>query len=259
VPGAPEVLVFPDLQAVSRAAAERVVRRCEEAQAERGECALALAGGETPRTLYTDLARDPFRSAIRWERVQVFWGDERCVPPEDPRSNFRMAQEALLSRVPVPPENIHRMPAERSDLAAAAREYAETLRARLPRTSDGWPRFDLILLGLGEDAHTASLFPHAPVLTETRAAVVAYHVPHLQTDRMTLTPPVLNHAREVLFLVAGERKAHALWMVLEGPREPEVAPAQAVRPLNGVVVWLVDAAAARHLSRSSPAPRVDGS
>ena len=251
----PEVLILPDRETLSEAAAERVARRCTETQNERGECAVALSGGETPKTLYARLAREPFRSAIRWERVRLFWGDERCVPPDDPRSNFRMAQETLLSRVPIPPENVHRMPAERSDLAVAAREYADVLRAHLPRTADGWPRFDLILLGLGEDAHTASLFPRAPALTETRAAVVAYHVPHLRADRMTLTPPVLNRAREVLFLVAGEQKAHALWMVLEGPRQPEAAPAQVVKPVDGSLVWLVDAAAASLLSQSSPTPR----
>jgi 6-phosphogluconolactonase len=257
VPGGAEVLIFPDLRTLSEAAAERVVRRGESAHAERGEFAIALAGGETPHTLYATLAREPFRSAIRWERVRVFWGDERCVPPQDPRSNFRMAQDALLSLVPIPPQNIHRMPAERADLASAAREYADVLRSHLPRTADGWPRFDLILLGLGEDGHTASLFPHAPVLTETRSAVAAYHVPHLRADRMTLIPPVLNRAREVLFLVSGAEKAHALWVVLEGPRQPEAVPAQVVRPLDGSLVWLVDEAAAQELSRSSLLSRGD--
>lgn len=257
-PGAsPELVVLPDLASAAAAAAERFVSRCARAVADRGECAIALAGGDTPRALYARLAADPVRDRIAWGQLRFFWGDERGVSPQDTRSNFRMAQEALLSRVPVPPDRIHRMPAERPDLEEAAEAYAALLREHLPGAADGWPRFDLVLLGLGEDAHTASLFPGAPALRETRRAVVAYEVPHLGMPRMTLTLPVLNHAGEVLFLISGASKAQALWAVLEAPPDPDRVPAQGIRPVGGRVVWVVDAAAASRLT-VKPGPRGEG-
>ncbi len=254
----PEVLVFPDAAQLAAAGADRVVRACRETVAARGECAIALSGGETPRLLYERLAAEPRRSTIPWDRVQVFWGDERCVPPDDPRSNFRMARETLLDRVPVVPAHAHRMPGDRADLDRAARDYADELRRHVPQTPDGWPRFDLVLLGLGEDAHTASLFPGTPVLRETARAVVAYRVPGQDIARMTLTPPALNHAREIVFLVSGERKAGALRSVVAGPRRPEQIPAQLIEALaGGRVVWLVDRAAASALpSRAVRAAQV---
>jgi 6-phosphogluconolactonase len=242
------VLVVPDLSAATAAAAERIARRCEQAAASRGECAIALSGGETPRALYGRLAVDPFRRRIPWPRLRVFWGDERGVPPDDPRSNYRMAREMLLDIVSVPADRIHRMPAERPDREAAAEAYTALLRAHLPQTADGWPRFDLVLLGLGDDAHTASLFPHSPALRETRRAVLAVEAPHLGMTRMTLTPPVLNHAGEIIFLVAGPQKARAVRAVLEGPRQPDAVPAQAIKPVDGTLVWIVDAAAASALT-----------
>ncbi len=244
----PDLAILPDLASAAQVAADRVASRCARAIEARGECAIALAGGDTPRALYGYLATPPTRDRIAWGRVRIFWGDERGVAPEDPRSNFRMAQETLLSRVPVPADRIHRMPADHPDLEAAAEAYAALLREHLPAAPDGWPRFDLVLLGLGEDAHTASLFPGSPVLEETRRAVVAYTVPHLGMSRMTLTLPVLNHAGEVLFLVSGAQKAQALWAVLEGPRDPDRVPAQGIRPAGGRVVWVVDAAAASSLA-----------
>ena len=248
----PEVLIVPDLSAAAAAAAERVARRCEQAAASRGECAIALSGGETPRALHARLASDPFRRRIPWTRIRVFWGDERGVPPDDPRSNYRMARETLLNAVPVPDDRIHRMPAEGPDRQAAAEAYAALLRAHLPHAADGWPRFDLVLLGLGDDAHTASLFPHAPALQETRRAVLAVEAPD-GMPRMTLTPPVLNHASEIIFLVAGPRKAPAVRAVLDGPRQPDAVPAQAIRPVDGTLAWIVDASAASRLTRSSTA------
>jgi len=244
----PEVLIVPDLSAAAAAAAERVARRCEQAAASRGECAIALSGGETPRALHARLASDPFRRRIPWTRIRVFWGDERGVPPDDPRSNYRMARETLLDTVPVPDDRIHRMPAERPDREAAAEAYAALLRAHLPQTADGWPRLDLVLLGLGDDAHTASLFPHAPALQETRRAVLAVEAPD-GMPRMTLTPPILNHASEIIFLVAGPQKAPAARAVLEGPRQPDAVPAQAILPVDGTLVWIVDTAAASALTR----------
>jgi 6-phosphogluconolactonase len=249
--GFPDLVVAPDLGAAARLAADRVARRCAAAVAERGECALALAGGDTPRALYTLLASEPFRTEIPWGRVRVFWGDERGVPPTDPQSNYRMVYETLLLRVPIAPHRIHRMPAERTDGAAAAEEYAGLLRAHLPVSTDGVPRLDLALLGLGADAHTASLFPGTPVLRERRRLVASYDVPDLVASRMTLTLPMLNHAGEVLFLVSGASKAQALAAVLEGPKDPDTLPAQGVRPVSGQAVWIVDAAAASQL-RSRP-------
>ena len=250
-PTRPEVLIYPDLAAAAAAAAARVARRCERAVADRGACAIALAGGETPKALYARLAAAPFRERIPWPRLRLFWGDERGVPPDDPRSNFRMVQETLLASVSVPSTQIHRMPADRADGPAAAEAYAELLREHLPATADGWPQFDLVLLGLGDDAHTASLFPHTPALHEARRAVVAYHVARVGMARMTLTPPVLSRAREILFLVAGPQKARALQAVLEGPRDADAFPAQAIRPAAGMLVWIVDAAAASRLTRPS--------
>lgn len=229
-------------------AAARVVRRCAETVAARGECALALAGGDTPRALYSLLASKPFRDEMPWGALRVFWGDERGVPPTDAQSNYRMADETLLSRVPIPRERIHRMPADRPDGAAAADGYAALLRTYLPAATDGVPGLDLVLLGLGADAHTASLFPGAAVLREARQLVVSYAVPSLGAPRMTLTLPMLNHAGEVLFLVSGASKARALAAVFEGPRDPEQLPAQGVRPVSGQLVWIVDAAAASQLS-----------
>jgi 6-phosphogluconolactonase len=244
----PDLVVAPDLGAAAGLAAARVVRRCAAAVAERGECALALAGGDTPRALYAVLAAEPCRSEMPWGLLRVFWGDERGVPPTDPQSNYRMAYETLLSHVPVPPDRIYRMPAERPDGAAAAEEYAALLRAHLPVSTDGVPRLDLVLLGLGADAHTASLFPGTPALREGQRLVVSYHVPDLGMSRMTLTLPALNQAGEVLFLVSGASKARAAAAVLEGPSDPERVPAQGVRPVSGRSVWILDAAAASLVS-----------
>jgi len=247
-----EVVVLPDLLAASAAAAERFVARARGAVAARGECAVALAGGSTPQTLYAMLAEKPFRGDVPWEHLRVFWGDERCVPPDDPESNFRMVRQALLDRVPVPADRVHRMPADRRDLSAAADEYERTLRRYLPAAPDGWPRFDVVLLGLGDNAHTASLFPGTPAVREARRAVMALYVAEVGANRMTVTAPVLNHAAEVLFLVSGAAKAAPVWRVLEGPWQPDAVPAQVVRPVDGALVWLLDAPAASRLS-----PRVD--
>jgi 6-phosphogluconolactonase len=246
-------VIRPDLERASAEAAEHFAASVESAVAARGECGVALAGGSTPRRLYETLAREPYRGRIPWDRLQVFFGDERCVEPDDPRSNYRMAHEALLARASVPPDRVHRMPAERRDLDAAAEEYERTLRRYLPEAPDGWPRFDWVLLGLGDNAHTASLFPGTPAVHEARRAVVSLYVPEVRANRMTVTPPVLNAAAAVVFLVAGEGKADAVRRVLEGPWDPDGAPAQVVRPAHGTVLWLVDAAAAARLSARPPA------
>ena len=257
--GDPDLQVVADPGALAAAGAEHVVRACRTAVAGRGEFAIALSGGDTPKPLYERLGEEPFRSRVPWDKVRVFWGDERGVPPTDPRSNFRMAEETLLRRVPVRPERVHRMPAERADLDEAADEYADVLRVHVPAGAGGWPRLDLVLLGLGEDAHVASLFPGAPVLREARRTVVAYYVPAQGMNRMTLTAPVLSRAGEVLFLVSGASKAEALWRVLEGPRRPDVVPAQLIRPVGGGrVLWLADAASTSRLSRRAAARSEEG-
>jgi 6-phosphogluconolactonase len=237
-----EVRVFDDTASLLRATADEIVAIARDAVDARGRFAWALAGGSTPRDVYHLLASDPYRQRMPWNAIDFFWGDERHVPPDDPDSNFRMAREAMLDAVPVPAGNIHRVPAEEPDAGRAAAAYESTLREFF--TPEPWPVFDLIQLGLGKEGHTASLFPGGDALRERERWVVAPWVAAQQTFRVTLTPPVLNHARRVMFLVAGEEKAAALHAVLEGARDPDVYPAQIV---EGNRLWMVDRAAARLL------------
>ncbi|HEX3557275.1 MAG TPA: 6-phosphogluconolactonase [Thermoanaerobaculia bacterium] len=240
--------VFAAAAELTSAAAEEVARRAEEAVRERGLFAWALSGGSTPRDLYRALASPPYRDRLPWSSVHVFWGDERHVPPDHPDSNFRMAREAMLDAVPLPAENVHRIRAEEPDAAVAAAAYEAELRAFFHLAPGEWPRFDLVLLGLGKDAHTASLFPGSPAVHESERLVVAPWVEAQSTFRITLTPPVLNHARLTAFLVSGDDKAEPLRAVLEGPRDPERYPAQIVA---GNRLWLVDRAAARLLATAA--------
>lgn len=233
---APSVRIEPDPDAVARAAAGLVAEAAANAVAERGRFTLVLSGGSTPRALYSLLAHRP----ISWERVHVFWGDERCVPPEHPDSNYRMARESLLDRVPIPAGNVHRLEGENPDPAAAAARYAEEIRRFFAPEP---PRFDLVLLGLGPDAHTASLFPGSAAL-ESPGWVAAPWVEKLASYRLTLTPVLLNRAAQVVFLVAGRDKAAAVEAVLRGDESPREIPARAIRPEEGRAVWLLDAAAA---------------
>jgi len=204
--------------------------------------AIALAGGDTPRRTYERLAAD---ASVDWPRVEFFWGDERAVPPDHPDSNFRMADRALLRPLGIDPRRIHRMAAERDDLAAAARDYEAEL-AKVCGEPGGPPRLDLVLLGMGADGHTASLFPRTSALSESRRWVVANEVPQLATRRLTITFPLIEHARSVIVLVAGESKAPALAQVLQGPPDRERLPSQRLRALASVE-WLVDTAAASGL------------
>ena len=252
---APVVRLFPDAEAVSRAAAEEFVRRAAEAVAARGRFAVALSGGSTPKRMYELLAEAPLRSQVDWGRADLFWGDERCVRPDDKDSNYRMAREAMLSRLPIPPSRVRRMEAERPDRDAAARDYQAVIARVFGVAPDGLPpAFDLILLGMGPDGHTASLFPETPALGEATRWVVPNHAPKPPADRLTLTYPILNNAREVLFLVAGADKAERLTEVLEGPDDPRRLPSQRVRPTNGVLAWYVDRAAAARLTLPPAAP-----
>ncbi len=242
---APELLVYRDRAALSHAAADKFIRLATEAIWARARFAVAFSGGSTPRDLYERLASPEFRERVEWSRVFFFWGDERAVPPDDKDSNYRMANETLLSKVPVPRENIFRVPAEKNP-EIAAQEYARALREFF---GNQLPRFDLILLGMGANAHTASLFPHTPVLSEKTRWVAATWVPELNTNRLTLTVPVINNAANILFLVTGADKAATLRAVLRGMREPERLPVQLIQPHDGKLLWMVDEAAASGLRK----------
>ena len=248
LPNLPNVYVSPNPVALADEAAGCFVASALEAMLERGRFIVALSGGSTPKTTMQLLAEPPYRDEIDWGRVHVAWGDERCVPPDDERSNFRLAREALLDRVPIPPAQIYRMPGERNDYDAAADAYEATLRNLFALGPGEQPRFDLIHLGLGTNGHTASLFPGSPALDERERLVAAPWVEEVGMRRLTLTPPVINAAREVLFLVAGEEKASVVHEVLRGPRDPARLPAQLVAPTEGRLTWLLDAAAAARLN-----------
>jgi 6-phosphogluconolactonase len=248
-----DLLVVADQVALAQEAAKRVVATAEEAVARDDRFTVALAGGSTPKRLYALLAAESYRTRLPWQKTHVFWGDERAVPPAHPNSNFGMTRATLLSRVPIPANQVHRMQAERADLDTAASEYeAEIARAFAAQPPDEPPAFDLILLGLGPDGHTASLFPYTPALRETRRWVASNYIPELKANRLTLTPPILNRASMILFLVSGADKASVLQTVLEGPPDPERLPAQLIRPMAGRLVWLVDQAAASRLGDKAP-------
>ncbi|MGC1449046.1 MAG: 6-phosphogluconolactonase [Candidatus Sulfotelmatobacter sp.] len=234
-------------QELFAAAAEEVVRASTEAVARCGRFTIVLSGGSTPKSLFNLLATNA-RTTLPWDRMFFFWGDERHVPPSDPDSNYRMAEETMLSKIPVPAGNVFRIPAENPDAAAAAEAYEQTLRKFFGLEPGQVPRFDLILLGMGPDGHTASLFPGTAALQEKSRLVVANWVEKLKTSRLSLTLPVLNAAACVAFLVSGTDKASVLKCVLEDEAPGEQYPAKLVRPRDGKLIWLVDRAAASELS-----------
>jgi 6-phosphogluconolactonase len=251
----PSIEVLPDAATLARAAAERFVSSAARAIADRERFVVALSGGSTPRHMYEVLAQEPFASRVNWSRVQVVWGDERCVPPTDPESNSRMAREALLDHVPLPAENVHRIHGE-DDPARAAAAYETTLRELLdtpsgPPSPEPGHDVDLVLLGVGENGHTASIFPGSAAADERVRWVAAEYVPAVAMWRLTLTAPVLNAAGEVLFLVSGGTKASVLKRILEGPRQPRDLPAQLIAPTRGRTQWMMDRAAAAELSRKA--------
>ncbi len=237
-------------QDLFRAAAEEVIRSATDAIAQRGRFVIALAGGSTPRNLYTLIAANASAS-LPWDKMFFFWGDERHVPPDDADSNYRMVQETLLSKVAIPVTNIFRVPAENPEASAAAEEYEQTLRKFFALAPGEFPIFDLILLGMGPDGHTASLFPETAALQEKSRLVVANWVEKLKSSRITFTLPVLNAARCVAFLVGGTDKAAALHEVLEGNAPGEKYPSKLVRPREGKLIWFVDRAAASELSTAA--------
>jgi 6-phosphogluconolactonase len=240
-----EIIIGRDLVDLSSKAAAEFVRQANERSATAGRFVVALSGGSTPRALYSLLAGDEFQSQVPWHRVHFFWGDERCVPPEHPDSNYRMAFETLLSKAPVPEKNIHRIEGEEKPEIAAAK-YEKAIRDFFQLADSELPRFDLILLGLGDDGHTASLFPGSEALQETSRLAVATYVEKLKSHRVTLTLPVLNHAANIFFLVAGENKTGILKDVLQRESSKNL-PARQIDPPNGRLVWFVDQAATAYL------------
>jgi len=234
--------VFPDIDALSRAAADESFRIMKDAVAQRGRFAIALAGGHTPAKMYSLWARDKkYDLQTPWDRVHLFWGDERYVPQTDPLSNYRMTKETLLARVPIPPANVHPMPTEIAPPDKAAAAYEADMRMFFGQAP---PEFDLQLLGLGVEGHTASLFPGSPALDEKKGWVAAVTAPANPPLRLTLTPVVLNRARNTLFLVAGENKREILAALRAEPDgKPSQYPAGRIRP-SGSVLWLLDHLAA---------------
>jgi len=234
---------FEDIEELSQEAAKHFIEAADIAIRERGRFSVALSGGNTPRTLFVLLAHAPFRSQVDWQNVHIFWSDERCVSPDDPRSNYHMAQETLLAKIPTPIENIHHIQGELKPEAAAAKYEAE-LQAFFGAEP---PAFDLILLGLGDNAHTASLFPHTSALNETKRWVTSVYVEEISMSRITMTAPLINQARKIIFLVSGEDKAPAVKQVLEGSYKPHEYPAQLISPDQARPIWLLDHAAAHKL------------
>lgn len=238
--------VFPDKASLVRGAAELFVTLAREAIGERGRFTAALSGGGTPKPLYELLAAESYASQVDWARVHIGWGDERCVPPDDERSNYRMARLALLDKVPIPPANLHRIKGELPP-AEAAGDHERELRALLGESAP-FGAFDLMLLGLGDNGHTASLFPGTYALREERRWVVPQYVEVVTMWRVTLTAPLISAAANVVFLAEGAAKAGVLRRVLEGPPDPDVLPAQLIQPAGGAR-WIVDAEAAGELNR----------
>ena len=245
------VRVYPNPTEVARAAARLFVDYAWQSISRDGQFLVALSGGNTPRIMYKLLASDEFRGQVDWAKVHVFWSDERAVPPDHSDSNYGMARRELLLRVPIPPANVHRMEAEKASIGRSAHEYEEVLRQHLELDDRGFPRFHLILLGMGADGHTASLFPGTRVTRQTSRWVSTPMVVKLNARRMTLTLPVLDAALRVVFLVVGTEKAETLRSVLEGKAEPPY-PAQQVQPRdNGLKLFLVDEAAAALLESAT--------
>ncbi|MGD2099091.1 MAG: 6-phosphogluconolactonase [Desulfobacterales bacterium] len=245
-----KIQIVADAESMCRAAAETLVKHIYRILQTNDVYSIALSGGSTPRRLYALLADDPeLDRRIPWERIHFFWGDERHVPPEHPDSNYRMAFEAMLSHAPIPPANIHRIRAENPDAGEAAEDYVRDIRQFFGITNGKMPRFNSVLLGMGSDGHTASLFPDSPALREQKCMVVANWVEKFNSYRITLTVPVLNNADLILFLVSGDEKAEALKTVLEGAAAPDRYPAQLIQPSRGQLMWFLDRPAAGGLTR----------
>jgi 6-phosphogluconolactonase len=239
-----DLKIYPDKNALNQAALQIFIDLADVSIREQGSFSVALSGGSTPRSLYQALAKPENARRLDWEHIHLFFGDERHVPLNHPDSNFRMVQESLLDRILIPNENVHRVRAE-IDVHRAARAYEETLRTHF---KGEWPCFDLVLLGMGADGHTASLFPKSAGLKEEKSWFIANYAPEMETWRLTLTKNAINHARNILVVVQGEDKAQMLAEVLEGGHHPVETPIQMISPKNGRMVWLVDHDATQQLS-----------
>src|SRR6202049_1188849 len=246
-----EVHILKDNAAIAKRAAEELLKVAQSAVQQHGSFSVALSGGSTPKLLYALLATDPeLRGKLPWDKMQMFFGDERHVGPDDPQSNFKMASETMFNKAPLKPEQIHRMKGEYPDAEKAAQEYEQELRTHFHLREKELPRFDLVLAGMGDEGHTLSLFPGTKALHAQGRAVVRNWVGKLYTERITMTAPAANNAEMILFMVAGKEKALALKAVLEGPYEPEQLPAQLLQPTNGKLLWLVDETAGSLLSNA---------
>ena len=243
-----EIQIVENAEDVSRTAAEMMASLARQKLQSKDYFAVALSGGSTPKNMFAILANDAdLREQMPWDSVHFFWGDERHVPPDHTDSNYRMTNEAMLSKVPVPAGNIHRIRAENPDAGKAAQDYEQELREFFRLETEQLPAFDCVFLGMGPDGHTASLFPGTEALNERKRFVVSNWVDKFQSYRITLTAPVLNNADLVIFLVSGEEKAEPLRVVLEGKKQTDRFPSQLIEPTQGKLLWLVDRAAARKL------------
>jgi len=238
-----EVRILPNGAAIAAHAAQILVDAAKAAAQSNRTFSIALAGGSTPKALYSLLAAEPLRSQVPWNDLNLFFGDERHCLPDHPDSNFRMATEAVLSKAPLDPKQVHRILGEIPDAEQSARQYEQVLRSEFHLSPGQRPRFDLVLLGMGNEGHTLSLFPGTKALHDNGRLVMRNWVGKLYTDRITMTAPVVNNAALVLFLITGSDKAPALKAVLEGPFEPEQLPSQFIAPENGKLLWLIDPAA----------------
>jgi 6-phosphogluconolactonase len=244
-----EVHILPDAAAIAKRAAQEILQSATNAVAQRGSFSLVLAGGSTPKTLYQLLVNDAaLRAQLPWDKMVLLFGDERHVPPDHPDSNFRMATESMISKAPLKSGQVLRIKGEYPDTEKAALEYEQTLRQSFKLREAEFPRFDVVLLGMGNEGHTLSLFPGTKALHQTQRLVVRNWIGKLYTERITMTAPVVNNAAQVIFMVTGADKALALKGVLEGPYEPEQLPSQFIQPRNGKLQWLVDTVAGGMLS-----------
>ena len=245
-----DIRILTNLEAIAKRAAQEFVQAATSTVSARGSFSVALAGGSTPKALYSLLVGDAgLRAQLPWDKMHLYFGDERSVGPDHADSNFRMATEAMISKSSLKPEQVTRIKGEYKDTAKAAQEYEQALRASFKLADGQFPRFDLVLLGMGNEGHTLSLFPGTKALHETKRIVVRNWIGKLCTERITLTAPAVNQAAQVIFMVTGADKACALKSVLEGPYEPEQLPAQMIQPQSGKLLWLVDTAAVSMLTK----------
>ena len=244
------IKLFPDISAIAQDAARIFLNAAQQAVKERGVFRVAMAGGSTPKTLYALLVAEPFRAQLPFDKMQLFFGDDRHVPPDHPDSNYRMVSENFVSKTPIKPEQVFRMKTELQDTEKAALEYEQILKTQFALKAGELPRFDLMMLGMGNEGHTLSLFPATTALRDNGRLVVRTWVGKLYTERITCTAPVANNSAAVLFMITGADKAPALKAVLEGPYEPDQLPAQYIKPVNGKLIFLIDSAAGGMLSKN---------